>query len=70
MKELNIKSIITKTYKPPKYKPDEGEFINILKETFLQPQLMKSGYLILPMFILKSVVGVIQPQYLIYTQKD
>ena len=34
MKELNIKSIITKTYKPPKYKPDEGEFINILKRDF------------------------------------
>ena len=34
MKELNIKSIITKTYKPSKYKPDEGEFINILKRDF------------------------------------
>lgn len=34
MKELNIKSIITKTYKPSKYKPDEVEFINILKRDF------------------------------------
>lgn len=34
MKELNIKSIITKTYKLSKYKPDEGEFINILKRDF------------------------------------
>ena len=34
MKELNIKSIITKTYKQSKYKTDEGEFINILKRDF------------------------------------
>jgi len=34
MKELNIKSIITKTCKPSKYKPDEGEFVNILKRDF------------------------------------
>ncbi len=34
MKEMNIKSIITKTYKPSKFKPDEGEYVNLLKRDF------------------------------------
>jgi transposase InsO family protein len=34
MKELNIRSIIVKSYKPFKTKPEEGEFINILNRDF------------------------------------
>ena len=59
MKELNIKSIIIKTCKPSKYKPDEGEFVNILKRDFSTTTINEKWVLILLMFILKSVVGVI-----------
>ena len=34
MKELKIASIITKSYKPMKQKPEEGEFSNLLKRDF------------------------------------
>lgn len=34
MKELNIRSIIVKSYKPFKSKPEEGEFINLLNRDF------------------------------------
>lgn len=34
MKSMNIKSIIIKSYKPKRSKPDEGDFVNILKRDF------------------------------------
>ena len=34
MRELKIASIITKSYKPSKQKPIEGEFVNLLKRDF------------------------------------
>jgi transposase InsO family protein len=34
MKEMNVASIITKSYKPEKFKPDEGTFENLLKRDF------------------------------------